>query len=204
MVRHPRSVLDVGCGTGHHLELLAEHFEQLAGVDLSASMLDVARTRVPGVQLQLGDMREFSLGRRFDVVVSLFSAVGYMADAHELTLAVGAMAEHLAPGGVLVVDGWVRPEMWRAGDGGVAVESGAAGDEGLARFTRSRSDGRHTWLGMVYVHSTPQGVTTHRDEHRLTLFTEEEYCAAFHAAGLDAKVVPSPMEGRDRYIATWR
>jgi trans-aconitate methyltransferase len=194
-----RSLLDVGCGTGQHLALLGEHFEDLAGVDASAAMLEVASARLPDVELTHGDMREFSLAGRFDVVVSLFSAVGYMADEHELTLAVGAMAAHLNPGGVLVVDGWVRPEQWDP-SAQALVESGADGDEAFARFARRRTDGRHTWVELVTVHSTPHGVQQHTEVHQLTLFTEDEYRRAFERAGLSVHKVPSPMPGRDRWI----
>ena len=42
------SLLDVACGTGAHLEHLHRHYE-VAGVDMSRSMLEVARNRLPGV-----------------------------------------------------------------------------------------------------------------------------------------------------------
>ena len=57
-------------------------------------------------------MRTVNLGRTFDAVTCLFSSVGYLCDAGELASAVGRMAAHLAPGGVLVIDGWVRPDAW--------------------------------------------------------------------------------------------
>ena len=38
------------------------------------------------------------------------------------------------------------------------------------------------------------------DNHVLTLFSDDDYQAAFVAAGLDVETVPSPMPGRDRYI----
>lgn len=50
------SILDVGCGTGTHLELYQRYQCNLYGIDLSPSMLDVARNRLGGTaQLDLGD-----------------------------------------------------------------------------------------------------------------------------------------------------
>ena len=66
-VPHASSLLDVGCGTGRHLEYLRSHYE-VAGVDISEQLLAQARKRLPGVPLYLGDLRSFDLGRRFDVV----------------------------------------------------------------------------------------------------------------------------------------
>ena len=109
------SWLDVACGTGRHLELLRATFPDLAGVDLEPGLLEVARTRLPGVSLTRADMRTFELGRTFDAVTCLFSSVGYLRDPDELAQAISRMAHHLSPGGVLVVDGWVKPDAWLPG-----------------------------------------------------------------------------------------
>ena len=75
-VPHASSLLDVGCGTGRHLEYFRSHYE-VAGVDISEQLLAQARKRLPGVPLHLGDLRSFDLRRRFDVVTCLFSTIGY-------------------------------------------------------------------------------------------------------------------------------
>jgi SAM-dependent methyltransferase len=47
-------VLEVGCGTGHWLRLLAEGGHRAAGVDASYNMLDYARAQVPDASLAHG------------------------------------------------------------------------------------------------------------------------------------------------------
>src|SRR5512138_2742167 len=47
-------VLEVGCGTGHWLQLLREHAIRVAGVDVSGHMLAVARTNDHGEARALG------------------------------------------------------------------------------------------------------------------------------------------------------
>jgi ubiquinone/menaquinone biosynthesis C-methylase UbiE len=47
----PLSTLDVGCGTGHWLEVIVGHASTLAGMDPSAAMLAQARTAAPGAHL---------------------------------------------------------------------------------------------------------------------------------------------------------
>ncbi len=103
-----RSLLDVACGTGKHLEHLSALFET-AGVDADEGMLDVARTRLPHVPLTLGDMRDLDLGRRFDVVTCLFSAIGFAHDLDELGLAARSLARHVGDGGILLLEPWVTP-----------------------------------------------------------------------------------------------
>lgn len=47
--------LDVGCGNGRHGELLTEVAERVCGVDVSTSLLEEARRRVPEGSFFLGD-----------------------------------------------------------------------------------------------------------------------------------------------------
>ena len=114
------------------------------------------------------------------------------------------MARHLAPGGVLVVDGWIRPDDWR--DPGVVDVLGAVTDDalhGVAMLGVSRREGRTSILEMhhlVAVLGDEPPVTHEVDRHALTLFTDDEYRAAFHRAGLAVEVHPSPYPERDRYV----
>ncbi len=106
-----RTLLDVACGTGGHLRHLQETYE-VTGVDLDPEMLEQARELLPDARLVEGDIRDLDLGETFDAVVCLFSSIGYLEDTDELDVAVGSMADHLNAGGVLVIDGWVRPDEW--------------------------------------------------------------------------------------------
>ena len=66
-----RTVLDVGCGTGRHLQYLRDQFD-VEGLDLSRQMLAIARKRCPDVRFHQGSLIDFKLSRRFDVVTCLF------------------------------------------------------------------------------------------------------------------------------------
>jgi len=136
------SLLDVACGTGAHLFHMRRSYE-VAGVDLAPAMLDEARNRLPDVPLIEGDMRSFALRSTFDAVTCLFSAIGYMQSTAELDEAIRNMRNHLAPGGVLVVDGWVRRQKWRD-PGTVHVLSGHRDDLAVARVAVSRRRGQQT------------------------------------------------------------
>ena len=51
-----RTLLDVACGTGKHLEVLRSEFE-VEGVDIDDDLLAIARGRLGSVPLYTGDMR---------------------------------------------------------------------------------------------------------------------------------------------------
>ena len=193
------TLLDVACGTGGHLVHLRRWYE-VAGVDLDPGMLDEARRRLPDEELIEGDMRSFRLDRTFDVVTCLFSSIGYMRSDRDLDRAVSTMTSHLRPGGVFVMDGWIRPDAWS--DGG-HIQLLTASDETVtvARMSRSRRDGARTFLDMHHVIGSADGIEHALDVHDMTLFDDGQYEEALRRAGLvSLETVPSPMPGRDRYI----
>jgi hypothetical protein len=49
-------------------------------------------------------MESFDLGKKFDVIVCLFGALGHLTGANALQAAVDSMAAHLTPGGVLMLE----------------------------------------------------------------------------------------------------
>jgi trans-aconitate methyltransferase len=80
----PRSVLDVGCGTGRHLAALATTIPDCVGIDLLDSNIQYARTVRPGMRFETGDMRTVRLGCTFDLIIALGNAVSYALTDEDL------------------------------------------------------------------------------------------------------------------------
>src|SRR5580704_11219863 len=68
------SLLELGCGTGSILARITS-VPILTGLDLSPEMLAVALEKVPNARLVEADMKSFSLGERFDVVICVFDSL---------------------------------------------------------------------------------------------------------------------------------
>jgi SAM-dependent methyltransferase len=189
-----RTLLDVGCGTGKHLEHLRASFE-CEGVDLDDGLLDVARELLPGVPLHQGDMRTFDLGRRFDAVTCLFSAIGFVGGPDGLADAARAFARHLEPGGVLVVEPWIRPGEW------IPNRPHLLTAENFARMTLSGlRDERISTTEMHYLVGSPESIEHFVEHHELYLFTDDEMRAALEGAGLRAEHDPDGLIGRGLWI----
>jgi ubiquinone/menaquinone biosynthesis C-methylase UbiE len=95
-------VLEVGCGTGHWLEFLAGRGFAVAGVDASAGMLQLARSRVSRALLAEGRAECLPWRReRFHRVICI-NAVHHFGDRRGFVCAAG---EVLLPGGGLSVIG---------------------------------------------------------------------------------------------------
>ena len=69
------NILDVGCGTGSHLELYQRYGCNLYGIDLSPSMLEAARARLgDSARLELGDATSMPYeDHKFDLIISMLS-----------------------------------------------------------------------------------------------------------------------------------
>ena len=98
--RPVQTLLDLGCGGGHNDHWFKMYY-QVTGVDLSESMLSLARQLNPEATYLAGDMRSVRLGQTFDAVV-VADSITYMLSEDDLRLAFTTAYEHLAPGGVFV------------------------------------------------------------------------------------------------------
>jgi ubiquinone/menaquinone biosynthesis C-methylase UbiE len=69
------NILDVGCGTGTHLELYQRYGCNLYGIDMSPSMLEVAQARLgEAARLELGDATDMPYeDDKFDLIISMLS-----------------------------------------------------------------------------------------------------------------------------------
>ncbi|MBA2952013.1 class I SAM-dependent methyltransferase [Streptomyces himalayensis] len=99
-------VLDAGCGTGRVAIRLAELGYDCVGIDLDASMLDVARAQAPELPWYRTDLAEFDpaqigIDADFDLVVAAGNVLPLLAPGTEATV-VKRLAAALRPGGLLV------------------------------------------------------------------------------------------------------
>lgn len=192
-------LLDVACGTGHHIQYLMEHFNS-EGIDLSQEMLEIARQRTPGIPYHHADMIDFNLNRKYDVVTCLFSSIGYVMTLDNLSRAVTCMANHLLPGGVLLIEPWFTPEAWHPG----MVHANFIDEPELkiARINTSHVEGRLSYFDFHYLVGTPEGVEYFIERHELGLFTQDEMHAALAGVGLEVTYDEQGLMGRGLYIGS--
>jgi SAM-dependent methyltransferase len=95
-------VADLGCGPGHVTRYLQEQGVTMVGIDLSAEMVHVARRLNPGLDFQVGDVRQLDLPD-----AALAGAVAFYAIVHFEPAELGAVLREvrrvLATGGLALV-----------------------------------------------------------------------------------------------------
>jgi SAM-dependent methyltransferase len=149
-----RSVLELGSGTGRHGRLLAERGFEVLGVERSAEMAAEAQRRscdarrsAGSFACEVGDLRSFRAGRRFDAVISLFHVISYQTENEDLEAGFATAAAHLAPGGVFLFDVWHGPAVLTQQP---TVRTKAAADA-LRRVRRTATPTLDTTRGTVRV-----------------------------------------------------
>lgn len=101
-------VLDVACGWGRHAIELAKQGFEVTGVDYSPALIAEAReeARKAGVKVKFlcGDMRKLDYRGEFDVVLSLFSSLGYFEAEEDDVEVLKRMREAAGEEGRLVLE----------------------------------------------------------------------------------------------------
>lgn len=103
-----KSILNLGCGTGKHDAHLERIGYEVCGVDLSETMLvEAGKRAIPGkLEFFHGDVRTVDLGKKFDVVVSLFHVMSYQTTDDDVLAAFKTADRHLKEDGVFIFDFW--------------------------------------------------------------------------------------------------
>jgi SAM-dependent methyltransferase len=158
-------------------------------------MVGVARRKAAGsgsgVDYHVQDAAELSLGREFDLVVSLFDSLNYITDGSHLARAMARVSEHLVQGGYFIFD--VNTEYALAH--GFFNQSNI-GSENYPKYVWASSYDRTTRIctvNMVFEVLKPDG--TKRQ------FTEVHEQKAYRLEELDGMLLTAGFETVARYNA---
>ncbi|MBW7859205.1 MAG: methyltransferase domain-containing protein [Leptonema sp. (in: Bacteria)] len=110
--KKPKSILELGCGTGKHAEIFAKHDIDVWGVDVSATMIEQAKQRLPNANFTQGDVRSVQIDQTFDSVISLFHVASYQTTNDDIKSYLKTAAYHLKTGGVFLFDFWYGPAVY--------------------------------------------------------------------------------------------
>jgi SAM-dependent methyltransferase len=106
-------VLELGCGTGRILIPIAKAGLQIVGIDQSSLMLSVCQKKLLNEtemvrsnvdDLVCRDMRQFSLGRKFNLITIPFYTFNYILTIEDQLSCLSNIYQHLNKGGRLILD----------------------------------------------------------------------------------------------------
>ena len=102
------SVLDIGCGTGHHAEFFAGYADRIAAVDPDQDMIDYAGKNViksPKVTLYRAgfeDLNKLPEGK-FDLITSLGNTIAILGDRRKIKQALKSIRARLSKNGIVLL-----------------------------------------------------------------------------------------------------
>ncbi len=108
-----RKILDLGCGTGSHALCLAREGYEVVGVDLSSSMLRIARSKARragvAVRFHHADVQRVRLRETFDAVLLMFAVLSYQTTEAAVLRVLRTARRHLHPAAIMIFDAWYGP-----------------------------------------------------------------------------------------------
>lgn len=195
--RPAKTILDVACGTGKHIEHIRDHYDA-EGLDISEDLLMIAKKRCPSNIFHKGDMINFDLRKKYDVITCLFSSIAYVKTYGNLCKAVECMAQHLNPNGLLLIEPWFsKKTFWTD-----TITANHYDDKNLkiTWMYTSKRDGELSILDINYLVGTPKEVIYFKEKHELGLFDDDMYREAIVRTGLSVDYEKEGLFGRGIYI----
>jgi SAM-dependent methyltransferase len=204
------SILDLGCGTGNYAFPLAQRRYEVCGVDISESMLEIARNKKQNtpasIQFFHSDIASIQLDRQFDAAIMMFAVLGYQHTNEQIAKTLKNISTHLKAGGLLVFDVWYGPAVLlnKPQEKCRVIHSGK---DTVIRVTHPELDTFHqiceVRFNLYRIHEGEPVVET--DEvHRMRYFFAQELSMALEFAGFEVvRVGQFPAFERDPTDSSW-
>jgi SAM-dependent methyltransferase len=99
-----KSVLEIGCGSGHLAQRFLNAGYDYLGIDSSPEMLALARQRCPTARFEQADMRTLNLNQSVDAVLITARSLSYILTNADVLATFLHLGQHLSPTGTLHFD----------------------------------------------------------------------------------------------------
>ena len=197
----PFGVLELGCGTGKHLALLADKGCHVVGIDASEQMIQMAKERHPELDFRVQNIKELSVDGKFDVVMSLFHVMNYLGSTPALTQVMQRVSSLLKPGGIFLFDSWYGPAVQHDQPTSRKREF----SNGELKITRTSHPDHNALARTVKVifDFNIQGKQRFQEEHLMRYYFTSEIENAILAAGLQMVDAKEWMTGNSLSKDTW-
>lgn len=104
----PKTIIDLGCGSGNITIPLAKRGYKAAGIDISAEMLSLAQNKAFENNLDImflnQDMTCFEFSEKVDAVISSLDCINYLAEIKDVMRMFKSVYKALNAGGIFIFD----------------------------------------------------------------------------------------------------
>lgn len=176
----PKTILDLGCGTGGHAIPLAKRDFKVTGVDFSEVMINIAKEKAKkaGVVADFYkiDLRELKLNKKFDACICMFAVMNYLTDNEDIQKALHNIRKLLKNASLFIFDFWYGPAVLTILP---SVRTKVAENEGIKviKLAEPHLDTLHHICEVDYrliVANENQIMEEVKEKHRVRFFFPEE------------------------------
>lgn len=192
-----RTILDVACGTGKHIEHLSKYYS-VDGIDLNDKFIQIAQNRNPASSFWCEDMSSFELNKKYNVVMCLFSSIAYVKTLGLVKQTVEQFKKHLSEGGFIIIEPWFSPDAWRPGY--VTILNHDTENYKISRMSHADREGDISIINFEYLVGSSEGIQHLKERHELGLFEQEELLETFKSTGMAVEYDTKGISGRGLYI----
>ncbi len=98
------AILELACGTGRVAKPLIDEKYDYTGLDLSPVFIDHCKIKYPEGKFIVGDMCDFNLGQKFDLIFIPFNSFLHLYKEEEMTQCLKSIQNHLSDNGKFLLD----------------------------------------------------------------------------------------------------
>ena len=188
-------VVDLGCGSGLWARELRKAHYQVLGVDISESMITIARKRVPDAEFRVGSLFRTHIPP-CSAVTSLGECLNYLFDPEDdsqrLVRLLQRVYNSLAPGGVFVFDVAEPGQVPQ----GTTIRGFSEGEDWVVLLEKEEDRERETLIRRSTTFREGGEYYRRADEvHRLRLYKSTDIARELRAVGFRVRI----MHGYGRY-----
>lgn len=189
------SILDLGCGTGEHLNALKKFGVKGVGIDSSPEMLEVAKKRYPsGIEFVNKSFRSFDYYNEFDAVLCLFGSMVYLLNDKDVDNFFWNTWRALKPGGIGIFELWHSTPVRKIKNRSLTHVSRTKYEDVIIERERGFNiieESKRTIVKVDYLYKVQSSNSsdTYSDSHIMRAFTLDEITAFIKSNGFDIQNV---------------
>jgi len=189
------SILDLGCGTGEHLNALKKFGVRGVGIDSSPYMLDVAKERYPsGIDFINKSFISFDFYNEFDAIICLFGSMVYLLNDKDVDNFFWNTWRALKPGGIGIFEVWHSTPICKIRNKPLTHVSSTKYDNIIIERERGFNiieETKRTIVKVEYIYNvlSPGSSDSYSDSHIMRAFALDEISAFIKSNGFEIKNV---------------
>jgi SAM-dependent methyltransferase len=106
-------LLDLGCGTGKHINFFLKKGINVYGVERSKYMSDQIKKN-KNLKIINKDIRKIKLNKKFDIITALFDVICYFTTKNDINIFFSIVSKHLKKNGVFLCDFWNKKAVYKS------------------------------------------------------------------------------------------